>query len=152
MVCFLLVWLIICIAIGIIKKVVRTVEENKVFRIKYKKKLRAMSEAIRYYYQFAREYSESIAQTQEQPEITEVSQTFNSSPVSEKTSSIEITEPVEKEETFSETEKPQISETEDIKRRNAINPVDQWRFTRTRNACGYRKYCFCCCYGCCIAK
>ena len=126
-----------------------------------------MSEAIRYYYQFAREYSESIAQTQEQPEITEVSQTFNSSPVSEKTSSIEITEPVEKEETFSETEKPQISETEgtsfetvkpqiseteDIKRRNAINPVDQWWFTRTRNACGYRKYCFCCCYGCCIAK
>ena len=99
-----------------------------------------MSEVIRYYYQFAREYSESIAQMQEQPEITEVSQTFNSSPVSEKTSSIEITEPVEKEETFSETEKPQISETEgtsfetvkpqiseteDIKRRNAINPVDQ---------------------------
>ena len=53
------------IDLGIIKKVVRTVEENKVFRIKYKKKLRAMSEAIRYYYQFAREYSESIAQTQE---------------------------------------------------------------------------------------
>lgn len=43
----------------IIKRVVDTIESNKVFRFKYKRNLKNMSIAIRYYYDFLKEYSES---------------------------------------------------------------------------------------------
>ena len=109
------------IDLAVIKKVVRTVEENKVFQISYKRKVRVMSEAIRYYYQFAREYSESAVKERiplkeevtvtenTEPEITEIPETSEHLSVAEVTQLPEITKLLpKKEETLSETVKPQI--------------------------------------------
>lgn len=109
------------IDLAVIKKVVRTVEENKVFQINHKRKVRVMSEAIRYYYQFAREYSESAVKERiplkeevtvtenTEPEITEIPETSEHLSVAEVTQLPEITKLLpKKEETLSETVKPQI--------------------------------------------
>lgn len=109
------------IDLDVIKKVVRTVEENKLFQISHKRKVRVMSEAIRYYYQFAREYSKSAVKEQIpleeevtvteniEPEITKIPETSEHLSVSEVTQLPEITKPFpKKEETPSETVKPQI--------------------------------------------
>ena len=45
-----------------IRKVMNTVDSNKVFRFTYKKKLSKMSSAMRFYYRFVKEHPELLTQ------------------------------------------------------------------------------------------